>query len=213
MKIDPYRIRWLQRPWSTCAFLHCPFTDILDNLEYIKGQRQLFLRLIWASTVQIWHKGPFTYDWKTAVTFIWFKYLLKNKLTCDVIWPLKVSHMLSFFYPNTSSAMNYIIWVYSVYSSMCNSDLILHANRLYLRKFAWTVKFYFLGKIRKVFQNVVCYSIWGLKLGSAWHVLNWAAADKRVLKHSAGSWTIYVTKLLKTSCFVFRNISFISNAY
>ena len=36
-------------------------------------------------------------------------------------------------------------------------DLTFHANCLLRRQFAWNVKSCFLGKIRKIFQNVVCW--------------------------------------------------------
>ena len=39
-------------------------------------------------------------------------------------------------------------------------DLTLHANCLLQRQFAWSVKSYFLGKIRKTFQNVICWNIY-----------------------------------------------------
>ena len=37
-------------------------------------------------------------------------------------------------------------------------DLTLHANCLLRRQFAWSVKSYFLGKVRKIFQNFVCWN-------------------------------------------------------
>ena len=47
------------------------------------------------------------------------------------------------------------------------SDLTFHANGL---QFAWNVKVYFLGKLRKVFQNFVCWNYypasWVLMLAS-----------------------------------------------
>ena len=33
-----------------------------------------------------------------------------------------------------------------------------HANCLLKRQFAWSVKYYFLGKIRKIFQNVIYWN-------------------------------------------------------
>ena len=39
-------------------------------------------------------------------------------------------------------------------------DLTLHANCLLRRQFAWNVKSCFLGKIRKIFQNVVCWKFY-----------------------------------------------------
>ena len=37
-------------------------------------------------------------------------------------------------------------------------NLTVHADCLCRRQFAWNVKVFFLGKIRKVFQNVVCWN-------------------------------------------------------
>ena len=46
-------------------------------------------------------------------------------------------------------------------------DFTFHANCLLRRQFAWNVKSCFLGKIRKIFQNVVCWKFypecWALK--------------------------------------------------
>ena len=39
-------------------------------------------------------------------------------------------------------------------------DLTFHANCLLRRQFAWNVKSCFLGKIRKIFQNVVCWKFY-----------------------------------------------------
>ena len=39
-------------------------------------------------------------------------------------------------------------------------DLTFHANCLLRRQFAWNVKSCFLGKIRKIFQNVVCWNFY-----------------------------------------------------
>ena len=39
-------------------------------------------------------------------------------------------------------------------------DLTFHANCLLWRQFAWNVKSYFLGKIRKIFQNVICWKFY-----------------------------------------------------
>ena len=39
-------------------------------------------------------------------------------------------------------------------------DLTFHANCLRRRQFAWNVKSCFLGKIRKIFQNVVCWKFY-----------------------------------------------------
>ena len=39
-------------------------------------------------------------------------------------------------------------------------DLTIHANCLLRRQFAWSVKSYFLGKIRKIFQNIVCWNFY-----------------------------------------------------
>ena len=45
-------------------------------------------------------------------------------------------------------------------------DLTFHANCLQWRQFAWNAKSCFLGKIRKIFQNVVCWKFFP-------RVLNW----------------------------------------
>ena len=51
--------------------------------------------------------------------------------------------------------------------SSSQQNLTFHANCLYLRQFSWNVKSSFLGKIRKLFQNVIC---WKLMFCTLWTI-------------------------------------------
>ena len=53
-----------------------------------------------------------------------------------------------------------MLWANSSDDKMKTFYLFFLENRILRRQFAWSVRYYFLGKIRRIFQNVVCWNFY-----------------------------------------------------
>ena len=94
------------------------------------------------------HVGNMRPRWMT-----WTDIVLKaHNSFSGIVWAINLYHSLGIF----SRRQNDVLFL--IFPR--KQDLTFHANCLLRRQFAWNVKSCFLGKIRKIFQNVVCWKFY-----------------------------------------------------
>ena len=76
-------------------------------------------------------------------------------MKCDVIAQVRHYHSMGKF-----SRQKISLFFFFFFFPQKKHDLTFYANFLLLRQFAWNVKAYFLEKIRKILQNIVCWSLY-----------------------------------------------------
>ena len=94
-------------------------------------------RLVWVFTVHVWQKSGFRMSLSVCFLIhmkIWNNFNLYYSLGLFSRWQINDSFLI---FPR-------------------KLELTFHANSLQWRQFTWNVKSSFLGKMRKVFQNVTC---------------------------------------------------------
>ena len=122
-------------------------TAVVCDLLLIIG---LFSSFMVICALELWH-DVFNLNTWTPYSFTILVLNLKNS-SFYILMCLNLYHSLGIF----SRRQNDVIFL--IFPR--KQDLTFHANCLLRRQFAWNVKSCFLGKIRKIFQSVVCWKFY-----------------------------------------------------